>query len=52
MNEHTRSELNAISRERKIPYYYDLSIHELRVKLGLERTHCENTNRKLREGGT
>ena len=37
INEHTRSELNAISRERKIPYYYDLSIHELRVKLGLER---------------
>ena len=33
----TCPELNAMARERKIPYYYDLPIHELRVKLGLER---------------
>ena len=25
-----------MTRERRIPYYYDLSIHELRVKLDLE----------------
>ena len=37
MNTFIRQELNAMARERKIPYYYDLPIHELRVKLGLER---------------
>ena len=25
-----------MAREKKIPYYYDLTIHKLRVKLGLE----------------
>ena len=39
MNERTRTrpELNAMAKERKIPYYYDLPIHELRMKFGLER---------------
>ena len=33
----TRAEIDAMAREKKIPYYYDLSIHELRVKLGIEK---------------
>ena len=36
MTWHTRSELNAMARERKIPYNYELPVHELRVRLGLE----------------
>ena len=26
-----------MARERKIPYYYDFSIHELRIRLGLKK---------------
>lgn len=37
MRTFTRPELNAMAREKKTPYYYDLTIHKLRVKLGLER---------------
>ena len=37
MSEHTRPDLDEMAKERKIPYYYELPIHELRVKLGLER---------------
>ena len=33
----TRAEIDAMARERKIPYYYDLPIHELRVKLDTEK---------------
>ena len=32
---HTRSELNAIARKRKILFYYDFSVHRLRAELGL-----------------
>ena len=33
----TRSELNAMAREKGIKYYYDYPVHELRVKLGIEK---------------
>ena len=33
----TRPELNAIAKERGIKYYYEYPIHELRVKLGIEK---------------
>ena len=33
----TRAEIDVMAREKKIPYYYDLSIHELRVRLDLEK---------------
>ena len=40
MNRHkifTRPELNAMARERGIKYCYEYPIHELRVKLGIEK---------------
>ena len=40
MNRHkifTCSELNAMAKERGIKYYYEHPIHELRVKLGIEK---------------
>ena len=40
MNRHkifTRSELKAMAKERGIKYYYECPIHELRVKLGIEK---------------
>ena len=33
----TRSELNAMAKERGIKYSYEYPIHELRVKLGKEK---------------
>ena len=53
MNRHkifTRSELNAVAKERGIKYYYEYPIHELRVKLGIERPIVKFPTKKYCKG--
>ena len=44
------SELNALARERGIKYYYHYPIHELRVKLGIERPIVKFPTKKYSKG--
>ena len=53
MNGHkifTRSELNAMSRERGIKYYFEYPAHELRVKLGIEKPIVKPPTKKYTKG--
>ena len=53
MNRHkifTRSELNAMAKERGIKCYYEYPIHELRVKLGIERPIVKLPTKKYSKG--
>ena len=53
MNRHrvfTRSKLNAMARERGIKYYYELPIHELRVKLGMDKPIVKLPTKKYTKG--